>query len=300
MDVLPVPLNAILREFNIFLGFSWRDWSVTIIPGSIFSIGAMRTAHLAPASILYRFLFLVIWLTLYVYFFDLSNQITGVDEDRINKPDRPIPSGKVTLYGAKVRWALALTAFLSISVYESTLLPEAICWVATTAFLSLTPGGSHWFGKNCVALTAGTWSLLSASWRSISPTTPQIDCLIFSLAVWAGMVAQIADLRDIKGDTLIGRKTLPLAFGDAMSRRIIAYFFLPICFCALSVGGVIAMAPFPLAFAHLFLAYRVMQPGGARYDHKTYMVCLFFNIFPPLLFCCSKILISRWSPTSSV
>ena len=40
----------------------------------------------------------------YIYSFNLSNQYTGAEEDKINKPDRPILSGLVTVEGARFRW----------------------------------------------------------------------------------------------------------------------------------------------------------------------------------------------------
>jgi len=165
--------------------------------------------------------------------------------------------------------------FLLLGAYRQTLLAETIIWVLTTTFLSLTPGGSHWFGKIFVALIPGTWSLLSTS-CIISPKTPEIDRYIFALAVWAGLIAQIADLRDVKGEKVVGRRTLPLVFGDSMSRRIIVWTFLPGCLATLWLGDLLTLAPFTLLAAHMILGYRVIQGRGSRYNHNTYMACLLF------------------------
>ncbi|THH15937.1 hypothetical protein EW146_g4625 [Bondarzewia mesenterica] len=261
--------SPLIRELDIFLGFSWRDWSTTIIPGSIFAVGAMR--GLPIPSIITHYLFLVSWLTPYIYFFNLSNQITGVDEDRINKPDRPIPSGKVTISGAKQRWAFAFSTFMGIALYTPSLLPETICWVLTVAFLCLTSAGSHWFGKNCVAMTTGTWALLSASWKAIAPTTPKSEIYVYAVALWAGLITHIQDLRDIQGDAAVGRKTMPLVFGDRGSRLIITFLLLPAAYWVLWMGDIVRLAPYTLAAVHVILAYRILQAGGSRYDHKTYM-----------------------------
>lgn len=272
MNVLKVPFTFAARELDVFMGFSWRDWSTTIIPGSIFAVGAMRSAQLPVLSTLSNYLFLVTWLTPYIYFFNLSNQITGVDEDRINKPDRPIPSGKVTLEGAKWRWVVALSAYIGVAAYEVTLMPETICWILTVAFLCLTEAGGHWFGKNCVAMTTGTWALLSASWKALAPATPQSDRYVIAVAIWAGLITQIQDLRDIEGDALVGRKTMPLVFGDTASRWIVTFLLMPAGFWALWMGDIVPIAPYTLAAVHIFLGYRIMNAGGSRYDHKTYMV----------------------------
>jgi 4-hydroxybenzoate polyprenyltransferase len=263
----PTALFApVSRELDVFLAFTWRDWSSTIIPGSIFAAGAMRCANLPLPSILLKYLYLLSWLTPYIYFFNLSNQITGVDEDRINKPDRPIPAGIVTLEGAKWRWIIALLVFLLVAAFKPILLPETIGWVFTAAFLSLTSGGSHWFGKNCVAMTAGTWSLLNGSWKDRS------QCFVIAMSVWAGLLTQIANLRDIKGDAVVGRKTMPLVFGERATRWIITLLLLPTSIWVLWIGDIVSIAPKILTAVHLFLGYRVLNARGSRYDHKTYMV----------------------------
>lgn len=183
MDVLHLKamFTLIACELDIFLQFSWQDWSATIIPGSIFSIGAMRSARLPLPSIISNYLLLISWLTSFVYFFNLSNQITGLNEDRVNKPNRPIPSGKVTLKGAKQQWAIVLSAFLGITMFKCMLLPETICWIFITAFLCLTSAGNHWFGKNCVAMTMGVQVLLSASWKAITLATPESERYVIAV-----------------------------------------------------------------------------------------------------------------------
>ncbi|KDR74414.1 hypothetical protein GALMADRAFT_583163 [Galerina marginata CBS 339.88] len=272
MNTFKGALDFFAEEFDIFLGFSWRDWSTTIIPGSIFSIGAMRSSYNRPASIASNYVFLLLWLTPYIYFFNLSNQITGINEDRINKPDRPIPSGKVTLAGAQVRWAVALVAFVGLALIQPSLLPETLCWVATVAFLCLTAAGNHWFGKNCVAMTTGTWALLSASWKAVAPTTLWSERYVLALALWAGLLTHIQDLRDIKGDAVVGRKTFPLVFGDEASRWIITFLLLPLAILVLWLGDIVQIAPVTVIGFHGFLGWRIMQVEGSRYDHKTYMI----------------------------
>jgi 4-hydroxybenzoate polyprenyltransferase len=196
----------------------------------------------------------------------------GVDEDRINKPDRPIPAGIVTLEGARWRWVIALSVFLLVAAFKPMLLPETIGWVFTEAFLCLTSAGNHWFGKNCVAMAAGTWSLLNASWKAIAPLTPRSLRFVIAMSVWVGLLAQIQDLRDVKGDAVVGRKTMPLVFGETATRWIITLLLLPASFWVLWIGGIVPIAPKTLAAVHLFLGYRVLNTRGSHYDHKTYMV----------------------------
>nr|A0A1V0QSA9.1 RecName: Full=Polyprenyl transferase eriF; AltName: Full=Erinacine biosynthesis cluster protein F [Hericium erinaceus]ARE72243.1 UbiA prenyltransferase [Hericium erinaceus] len=269
----------VAHEIDIFFSFSWRDWSASIIPGSIFAVGAMRGLTLPLTTLVARYIFLVTWLTPYIYFFTLLNQVTSVDEDMINKPNRPIPSGKVTLQGAQRRSIAAFSVFLGVALYEPSLLPETLCWISTTAFLCLTSYGNHWFGKNCIAMATGAWALLSASWKAISPSTPTSDTRIYAMCGWAALTTHIQDLRDVKGDAAVGRMTLPLVFGDMGSRFIITFLALPAACCILSLGGIFQLSPITLGSLHAILGHRVLRQAGSRYDHKTYMFYTYIFCF---------------------
>jgi len=276
--VLHTALSFVLREFDVFLAFSWRDWSTTIIPSFIFSIGAARSSVLPPRVLCYRYLLLLPWSILFVYSFNLSNQIAGVLEDQINKPDRPIPSGKVTLKGAKLRRIVVVSAYLALSLYFPSILPETIGWILTTAFLNLTPAGHHWFGKNCIGMVTGVWAQFNSGWKIISPMTDQSTRFVWAFAFWFGLAAHIQDLRDIEGDTAIGRQTLPIVVGDMRARLLITLIAIPLQALALKLGRIGHPGPasilLALAFAHVIIGWRVMQAGkGSAYDHRTYMAC---------------------------
>ncbi|KAJ7436990.1 UbiA prenyltransferase family-domain-containing protein [Mycena galericulata] len=275
--------NSILRvsnELDIFFAFSWRDWSTTIIPGSIWGIGAVLATQLPLSTALLPFPRLLLWLTLFIYFFTLTNQIVGVDEDRINKPDRPIPSGKVTLASAKYRAIVVLAGFLGIAMISPSVTLETICWALTTGFLCFTSAGNHWFGKNMIGMTAGTWALLSGTWKIIHPCSPATRDHIIGTALWFGLSLNLQDLRDFDGDLATGRKTLPIMCGNLLARRIIAFVLIPSAMVILWLWNIPTLAPVSLMIAHIMLCYRVMHSaGGPRYDHKTYMLHTYIFCF---------------------
>lgn len=260
--------TLVTSELRLFFNFTWRDWSATIIPSLIVATCAVQHASL-PAWNVVRF---IPWIVCYVYFFDLSNQIVGIEEDRINKPDRPLPSGQITIQGAKRRWAIVLAAFLCIALLNAKLIAPTFTWVAMTAFLSLTPFGGHWFWKNAAAIGVGTWTLLNGVYSTVAEATPLEKRIFAVIAVWAAPAAQIQDIRDIDGDRAIGRKTLPIVAGAEQSRWLISFVCLPFSYAVLWAGGLISAAPVSLTAGHTLLAYRVLRGADARYDHKTYMV----------------------------
>ncbi|KAF8992250.1 UbiA prenyltransferase family-domain-containing protein [Cyathus striatus] len=262
-------VSYILREVDVFFSFSWRDWSVTIIPGTIFAVGAI--SGLPIPVIINNYLILIWWIMHFIYFFNLSNQITGVVEDGINKKDRPIPSGKVTLAGAKTRWMIVLASYLAISIYEPNVFLETIVWIFTTVFLSLTPGGHHWIGKNNIAITLGTWALLNASWKLFAPHNPESQLWVYGVAAWNGPMMNIQDLRDIEGDIACGRKTMSILFGDWETRLIISFVFTPLSLYFLHLAHIMDVAPWTITMMHGLIVYRVLQVRGSHYDHKTHM-----------------------------
>ena len=249
ISVKPVA-NFIFREFDIFFASSWRDWAASIIPGLLFSIRAARESGLPTIILLPRYIIFVVWITSFIYCFNLNNQIFDVAGDKIDKPDRPIPSGKITLRGAKLRSVFTTAIFFLPSIFCPQILPETIVWLLTIAFANLTTTGNHWFGKNTIAMATGAWSLFSGSWKIIMPATAQSTRYVYALTMWVGLSSHIQDLRDVKGEIAIPLQGVVI--WHAQITRTASVF---------------------LGISHAFLAWRVLQAGrGSKYDHKTYMV----------------------------
>ena len=79
---------------------------------------------------------------LYLYTFVVANQIHGVKEDKINKPDRPIASGLTSLAAAKVRWVV-LTGLYLVYSYFLGVERWTVLWIATTIAHNFL-GFSNW------------------------------------------------------------------------------------------------------------------------------------------------------------
>ncbi|KAF8120602.1 hypothetical protein K438DRAFT_1794455 [Mycena galopus ATCC 62051] len=88
--------GAIAQEVRMFWDFTWRDWSAGLIPGTIYTVAALRSLESVSMELVIQSLIRSLaYFLLYIYTFNLANQINGLDEDRVNKPDRPICSGRV-------------------------------------------------------------------------------------------------------------------------------------------------------------------------------------------------------------
>ena len=91
----------------------------------------------------------VLWLWLHILQFNLSNQVRDPEEDKRNKPWRPLPSGRITLANALILKYITTVVCLSVSYSYST------CVLISSASLSLAipiyhemHGDQHWLSKN--------------------------------------------------------------------------------------------------------------------------------------------------------
>lgn len=169
--------------------------------------------------------------TVSVYVF---NGVSDLCEDRANRSQRPLASGRLT--EAAARRAVVVTALAGL------LLGCAAGWKvaeATAVFLALGYAYSaprvaakcrSWSASAVTCAAAGTTYLAGvASSGSALTAEAAVFALVLSLGV--GLIAAVAkDLGSTRGDALAGRRTLAVIRGEHSARR----------FCAAS-GGALAL-----------------------------------------------------------
>lgn len=230
----------------------------------------------------------IVYFWLYIVPFCISNQIVGVDEDRINKPHRPLVKGAVSLQGAKVRLVVSMVLFGLVGWWFGVL-EWALLWQACTILHNLGSGSKHWITKN-LFIGVGTLALLAAAWQLVTPITSIAWHWILVVAgVWL-FLAAIQDLRDIDGDRAIGRNTFPIAFGETASRVVLSLGFALLPFVThfgLMVPAGLTWNVIPcdivLAVISLTIAGRIISCRLPKADHHTYM--LFTYWFCSVLAC---------------
>lgn len=262
-------LQRIGRETSLFVHFTVRDWGSTIIPSCFFALGAMKGLTYDVAT--QNYLTMVIWISLYIYALNLFTQVQSPEEDVINKPDRPIPCGEISIAGALRRCFVVWALFLSMSAFHPRILPETVTHTLVVCFWS-TKAGVHWLGKNFVPVSAVFWAQLSAVRKLLAPHTTEGFRDIIAIAAWAGVAGNVQDFRDRLGDEKCRRYTLPIAFGDQTARYITAFFLIPLAYYFLWAFGLAKHAPLFLGLMHMLMAYRILRFRDARADHQTYTV----------------------------
>ncbi|QSY49382.1 MULTISPECIES: UbiA family prenyltransferase [Streptomyces] len=203
------------REVVLSWRFNVVDLSAAVVPGGLFAVAAWRSLHL-PASdlawVLGRSL-VYFWLFLSVH--TLSNQLVGVEEDRANKPYRPLPRGLVTVRGTTHRLVVVVVLFLLAGQIWGVL-PWTVLWVVLVGVRTYENLMRWWFVKN-PAIVAGAFALLGAAWKLAGPLTPAAwYWVVAGTAYW--LIGFVEDLRDVPGDTTVGRRTLPVVLGAPVVR----------------------------------------------------------------------------------
>ncbi|KAJ7628864.1 UbiA prenyltransferase family-domain-containing protein [Roridomyces roridus] len=268
-----LPFSMVYREILIFWRFTWRDWSAAIIPGMLRTVAAL-CSHPSPSIefVLGALGRSLVYFILYLYVFNIANQITGLDEDRINKPDRPLPAGLLSLRGAYIRLFLLAAAYIYVSVAWGVL-PWTFLWLFVAAAVTFGRYDRYWFTKNIVFIGAGTFAQLQAGWALAAPLTQRETHWVLVLSIALGITINLQDLRDVRGDAATQRRTMPVVLGESRFRWVMALITAVTPYvCWLFDFQLAFWAGIALTVAMFYLAGRILWGTSKEYDHKSYMV----------------------------
>lgn len=158
------------------------------------------------------------------------NQIYDLEVDRVNKPNRTIPSGRMSLEESHmVTWTLfALALVLAWAVNLNCFL-LALAATVFTILYSAPPARTKARGiwanitiaiPRGVLLKVAGWSTL----KGVMATEPWYIGLIFGFFLLGA--SSTKDFADIEGDQAGGCKTLPILYGVKKAAWMIAPFFI--------------------------------------------------------------------------
>lgn len=276
-----------LDRIRYELLLSWlvikSDISATIVPTLLFTIAAWNSVSGSLYDLGVALGRGLIYFWLYVLIFCLSNQLVGVEEDRINKPYRPLAAGLVSYRGALIRWVASMVVF-SIVGWWFGVLEWALLWQAASVLHNFGDWSKHWFGKHLV-MSIGIVAGLAPAWELATPLTDDAWRWIVLLACVILPLIATQDLRDTAGDYAIGRRTFPIAFGVRATRLMLGLCFalLPIVVhytLMTSTTGIwhmlichVALTGLSLLIAVRVLLYRTRQADQYTYKLFTYWYC---------------------------
>lgn len=211
-----------LYELSLIWHFTKRDLVTIPVPGVIYSASAwIYSGHYLYKAIV-PLLLSVVYFTCVLLFFNVSNQLCDIEEDRIDKPDRPIVSGMVSRQGARLRLVL-YGAIALIIAHRFFKLP--IVWYTVTYFIG-TIINNHFTAKLFwtlrTSMTAyGATIPVVMGWSSVAPVPKAVWIwFLFLMLNWC-VLGPLQDLRDLDGDRKVGRRTLPLIYGEDTTKEMI-------------------------------------------------------------------------------
>ncbi|KAI6015867.1 UbiA prenyltransferase family-domain-containing protein [Pisolithus microcarpus] len=195
--------------YTVFL-FTQSDIRLALIPVTLFAVAA------APLSSPLRLIDTVLWIWLHSLQCDVANQIKALDEDRINKPSRPIPAGRITVHDATIlRWALVPICLAFSALYGVQLTFVSLLMLLFTAWYNERDGDKEPLSKNVLtAIMYGCLemggTLVAARDHTQLSLTGQIATGL-TVAVFSSTL-HAQDFKDADGDRQTGRRTFPIAY----------------------------------------------------------------------------------------
>lgn len=235
--------HSVLYHLHTLLLFTYDQFFDTIIPGTAFGLlttlsgPALSLPSQTPLAALLRAPIIFLWLWLIILQFCLQNQSSdgSWEEDAINKPWRPIPSGRVTVEVAAklLTWQYLVAGLASWYLNVSNLY---LVWTAL-GLLYNNFGGSDGSGmvRNLFCACFFTCSFGGALRIALGDGTMSKSALHWTFVVcWCVLMTtiQTQEFRDEKGDRQRGRRTLVTELGR---KRALWSVYLTITFWSLYV-----------------------------------------------------------------
>ena len=173
------------------------------------------------------------WIWLHLLVENISNQRLreSVLEDSVNKPWRPLPSGRVSASEAQ-RWLQALIpSALATSLFMGSFTPSVTLMTFIWLYNDLDGSSTGPWQRNAInaaGLACFGWGasevLIGERARDGESTLFHYWFVLMAVVVTTTVHAQ--DMPDMDGDRARGRKTMPLLYSEKWARGSLATFIL--------------------------------------------------------------------------
>ena len=233
---------------------------IGVIFGSLLALDQIPRGDLASITILHG---LSVWA--FMCSWNALNDILDVEIDKLNQPNRPLPSGDISLNNAKILttilmcfslFCLVYAGFISSSIEDGfeNWAPSILIWLLAIFLLTNYESSSNYSlklkdrglpGNFAISLSVGMVILFGAA-GVFEPTEPRVLSLFF-IGLSFNLAREIVkDIEDMEGDE--GRNTLAMRIGVEKA-RVLAWMILLLTMVSI-------LAPFALEIfpaSHLLL-----------------------------------------------
>jgi geranylgeranylglycerol-phosphate geranylgeranyltransferase len=193
---------------------------------AVSGITALIAYLIATGTVIPPAVLLLVIVTLVTAAGNVINDYFDADIDRINRPDRPIPSGTVTLMGAR---SFAVTLFLA-GILAAFFTPPLCIFITVLNVLILVLYAAKLkslpvVGNAAVAYLAASIFLFGGAFAGGDALVMMLP--LAAITFLATMVREILkDAEDVDGDAAGGADTLPIRRGIRSTTRIALGFAL--------------------------------------------------------------------------
>ncbi|KAI9842227.1 MAG: hypothetical protein M1837_007372 [Sclerophora amabilis] len=281
---LPLSLSTLCSDVKTLWLFTCSEHKTVVTPQTAFGIfsalsGPVLTTNPSPSLLTIlgtRLPQALLWSWLNILVFTISNQRlpTSVVEDSVNKPWRPMPSGRLSVLQARrlllITVPLVFVATLFLGGTRETVAAMVLTWMyndlggADESFVArnlINALGLMCYasGASAVACGFGLYSLTPAAYQWLGI----IGTVIFT-------TLQVQDLRDQEGDRTRGRSTAPLDLGDGFARWTVAIPMMFWSFACPAFWGLGVYAYIAPAVLGSLVAVRALMLRGVESDELTW------------------------------
>ncbi len=194
-------------------------------------------------------------------FGNIDNDLADLPIDRINRPNRPLPSGAIAPHRALIL-SLAVLVLGLLAARLAGKLPLALAGAAAVLLLGYNRWGKRQtlIGNLMVAFAGGLPLVYAGLVVEPSPERWKYLWLGFALGAAFHLARELVkDIEDVEGDRQAGAKTVPLVLGEKLAGRIAGGYLLVVAILAVTPGilqwcnsiylyGVMALLTIPSVF----------------------------------------------------
>lgn len=152
---------------------------------------------------------------------NVVNDIYDLEIDRVNRPDRPLPSGEMSINQARIYTIILFSAGISSSVFINRQTFFITAFVATP----LLVGYSVWFKRMPLIGNLVVATMLSMAFVYVGAAYGNFTAMLplIGLAFGFTLIREIVkDLEDQTGDLSQGARTLPIVWGEMPTLKLVS------------------------------------------------------------------------------
>ena len=266
-------LNGLFRLIRFELPIAA---GICVVLGQLFPLGEFASVNITVTGFLSVFLISASIL--------VSNDYFDIETDKINAPDRPIPSKLVTPSEALSFSIILLILGLALSYYIST---AALMFSAVLAVIGLLYNRKFkrygLAGNLMVSFSVGMTFIFGG--LSVGQPFKKIVLFFGVIAALVDLAEEIAaDSMDVKGDRLIDSKSIAISYGKATALNtsvVILYIVILLTVMPFLLKWFSAIYIIPIAIMDTAIGYSSLKllksrsEEGRKYIHWIYLGATF-------------------------